>query len=128
MVKNKLGILCLIAALVLIFIWNMRMVLILGFLYYAYKLLYKKQAPNNIDKILVMTLFMLLLLELVLSLYFGINSLYDSLATSPTCNEVCVEKGYSFGTCATGNEENCPGDLYTGEIKDCQDCCCVYAE
>ena len=127
MVKNKLGILCLIAAIALIFILDIRVLLISGFLYYAYKLLYKKQAPNRLDKILVMALFMLLLLELLLSIYFGTNSLYNSLTTSVTCNEVCMEKGYSFGTCAI-EKENCMGDLYTGQIEDCQDCCCVYAE
>lgn len=71
---SKLGIICLILAIVLIAFVNLTVLIALGFLYYAYKFLYKKEEPNKKDKILITVLILLFLLDIFLSIYF--TSLY----------------------------------------------------
>jgi hypothetical protein len=82
---SKLGLLCLIAAIALIAIVNFAALLALGFLYYAYKLLYKKEKPTAKDKIMIILLLALLLLEIFLMMYFTSNylDLYGSTGILP---------------------------------------------
>jgi len=70
-INNKLGILCLIIAVVMMFLFDLRILLVSGFLYYAYKLLYKKEEPKRLDKILIICLFILFLLEILLLFYYS---------------------------------------------------------
>ena len=66
----KLGILCLMIGLLLTYFIDYRVLLALGFLYYAYKLQYKKEKLSKLDKIAVIALFILLLAELFLTILF----------------------------------------------------------
>jgi len=68
-----LGIVCLILAIVLIALVNLSILIVLGFLYYAYKILYKKEELSNRDKILIVILFLLFLLEIILSIYLAVS-------------------------------------------------------
>jgi len=68
---SKLGLVCLIIAIVLMAFFNLTILTILGFLYYAYKLLYKKEEPTRRDNILITVLFILLLL-----IYIGLLTIY----------------------------------------------------
>jgi len=72
-INNKLGILCLITAILLMLIFDMRILLISGFLYYTYKLLYKKEEPKRLDKILIICLFALLLFVMFFLIYYTTN-------------------------------------------------------
>ena len=72
-INNKLGIICLIIAITMMLLFDMRILLVSGFLYYAYKLLYKKQEPKRLDKILILCLFILFLLEIFLLIYYSTN-------------------------------------------------------
>ena len=54
----------------MISIIDLRVLLVLGFLYYAYKLQYKKEKLNNTDKVLVISLFILLVIVIFLTIYF----------------------------------------------------------
>lgn len=72
--SSKLGIICLILAILMIALVNLTVPIALGFLYYAYKFLYKKEEPTLRDKILITVLFLLFLLDIFLSIY--LTSLY----------------------------------------------------
>jgi hypothetical protein len=80
--NSKLGIICLILAIIVMFLIDLRVILISGFLYYAYKLLYKKESPNNIDKILIIVLLLLFVFEIFLFTYS--TAAYADLAESTT--------------------------------------------
>jgi hypothetical protein len=71
MTISRLGIVCLITAVAIMIIYDLRIFLILGFLYYTYKLLYKKEGPTRIDKIIIICLFALFILEIFLSIYLA---------------------------------------------------------
>ena len=73
MAINKLGIVCLITAIIIMFIFDLRILLISGFLYYSYKLLYKKEQPKRLDKILIVCLFLLLALTILLMVFYSTN-------------------------------------------------------
>jgi succinate dehydrogenase/fumarate reductase cytochrome b subunit len=68
---SKLGILCLITAVIMMILFDVRILLVLGFLYYAYKILYKKEELKRLDKILILCLFVLFLLEIFLLIYYS---------------------------------------------------------
>jgi hypothetical protein len=68
---SKLGVLCLILAVAIISMTDMRILLTLGFLYYAYKLLHKKEPSTNLDRVLILVLVALLALEIFLTLYLS---------------------------------------------------------
>ena len=70
---SKLGILCLVVAIAMMALVNLSILIVLGFLYYSYKLLYKKDKPSFNDKILIIALFVLFLIEIILSFYFIAN-------------------------------------------------------
>lgn len=73
--KSKLGMLCLILAIVVILFVDLRILLILGFFYYAYKLLYKKETASRIDRIIIIILIGLLILEVILGTYYLMSSI-----------------------------------------------------
>jgi len=75
MATSKLGVLCLVIAITLLFLFDVRILLTLGFLYYAYKLLYKKEKLGRADNIIIILLIILILLELF-SLFY-LSSTYD---------------------------------------------------
>lgn len=70
---SKLGILCLIIAITMMVLFDIRILLVIGFLYYAYKILYKKEELKRLDKILLLCLFVLFLLEIFLLIYYSTN-------------------------------------------------------
>ncbi|MEM5872314.1 MAG: hypothetical protein QXD55_00415 [Candidatus Aenigmatarchaeota archaeon] len=79
---SKLGILCLALALIILIFTNLRMFLVLCFLYYAYKFLYKKENPTKIDKIVILALIALFLLETFLMFflinYYDLSQIYNT--------------------------------------------------
>jgi energy-coupling factor transporter transmembrane protein EcfT len=78
MAISKLGILCLLLAFLIIIIIDLRVLIALGLLYYSYKILYKKEKLRRLDRIAIMVLISLLILEIFLSFYFA-NSYLDYL-------------------------------------------------
>jgi hypothetical protein len=72
---SKLGILCLILTVIILSLIDLRALLALGFLYYSYKLLYKKEAASRTDKILILALLVLLAIVIILEFYILANSL-----------------------------------------------------
>jgi len=65
--NSKLGLLCLIIAIGLLFFIDMRVLLVLGFFYYAYKLLYKNEGAKRIDKLVIAALIALFILEMIMT-------------------------------------------------------------
>jgi len=71
--NSKLGYVCLIIAIALIALINIAFLTILGFLYYAYKLSYKREELNFRDKVVITALFILFVVEILLSIYLAVT-------------------------------------------------------
>jgi hypothetical protein len=74
MKTSKLSIAFLVIALLILFFTDPRIVLILGFLYYSYKLLYKKEELSRMDRFAVIALLALFTAEILLSIYYSISA------------------------------------------------------
>ncbi len=74
---KKVGYLCLILAIISIALYDMTILIILGFLFYTYKSLYKKEELKTLDKIIIIILCVLLILSIFLSVY--LSSLYTDI-------------------------------------------------
>ncbi|MFH1229836.1 MAG: hypothetical protein V1678_05450 [Candidatus Aenigmatarchaeota archaeon] len=63
-VKNKvslIGIVCLIAALAILASYDVLVLLVVGFFYYAYKLLYRKETASRLDMVIIIAMFVVLI-------------------------------------------------------------------
>lgn len=85
MTISKLGILCLLLALFTMIITDLRVLIALGFLYYSYKILYKKEKLKRLDKIAIIVLIILLVLEIFLIVYYATS--YLDYLTSSSLNQ-----------------------------------------
>lgn len=70
-----------IIAIVMLAIFDLRALIVVGFLYYAYKILHKKEQLNRLDKILIICLFLLLVIAILL-MYFSVTD-YINIAETP---------------------------------------------
>jgi hypothetical protein len=75
--RSTLGVLCLVIALLMILFLDIRAFLATGFLYYAYKLLYKKEQASRTDRVVIMFLIFVLTIYLVLAVYFSVGYLSE---------------------------------------------------
>lgn len=111
---NRVGILCLIMAILLISVIDFRAILALGFLYYAYKLLYRKEEPKLLDKILITSLFILVFVEIFLMVFF--TSDFNTESNTSICkpNWVLAHQGMlGFGENA---DAYCKSFCYNGKL------------
>jgi hypothetical protein len=82
---SKIGVLFLAIAIIVIALVNFQILLALGFLYYAYKLLRKGEKLKRIDKGIVIILFALIFLEAFSSIFFSNNMIGVSQSSVVSC-------------------------------------------